>query len=137
MEDIVVDSNILIASFLDFDTLHERSQPYIVGLENESYTFHLPMIVIVGTISALSRRPISNRLALLARANRSLRDWEESGRISLYPLDQERLNRSLTVAQRDRLRGADSVVAALAEELTIPLKTFDEDNLSKFSQAST
>ncbi|MCH8799457.1 MAG: type II toxin-antitoxin system VapC family toxin [Chloroflexi bacterium] len=137
MEDIVVDSNILIASFLDFDALHQRSQPYIAGLENESYIFHLPMIVVVEIISALSRRPTSNRLALLARANQSLLAWEESGRISLYPLDQKRLNLSLTVAQRDRLRGADSVVAALAEELGISLKTFDDDILAKFSQAST
>ena len=136
MEDIVVDSNILIASFLDFDALHEQSRPYIVGLENESYIFHLPMIVIVETISALSRRPTSNRLALLARANESLRAWEKSGRISLYPLVRERLNLSLTVAQRDRLRGADSVIAALSEELDMPLKTFDDDILAKFSQAS-
>ena len=136
MEDIVVDSNILIASFLDFDSLRQQSQPYITGLENESYIFHLPMLVVVEIISALSRRPTSNRLALLARTNQSLRAWEESGRISLYPLDRERLELAVTVAQRDRLRGADSVIAALAEELRMPLKTFDKELLDRFPTAS-
>lgn len=137
MEDIVVDSNILIGSFLESDALHQQSQPYIDGLENKSYIFHLPMIVVVEIISALSRRPTSNRLALLARANQSLQAWEESGQVSLYPLDRERLNLSVAVAQRDRLRGADSVIAALAEELGMSLKTFDDDILAKFSLAST
>ncbi len=94
------------------------------------------MLVIAELIGTMSRIPTANRLALLARTNQSLREWERSGKISLYPLDRERLELALTVAQRDRLRGADSVIAALAEELGLPLKTFDEEILNRFSQAS-
>lgn len=134
MEHFVADTNILVASFNGSDSLHSKSQPYIEGLESGSYIFHLPMLVIA---ELMSRIPTANRLALLARTNQSLREWERSGKISLYPLDQGRLELSLTISQRDRLKGADSVVAALSEELGMPLKTFDEEIISRFSQASS
>ena len=136
MEHFVVDTNILVASFNESDSLQPQSRPYIEGLEIGSYIFHLPMLVIAELIGTMSRIPTANRLALLARTNQSLREWERSGKIALYPLDQERLELSLTIAQRDRLKGADSVVAALAEELGMPLKTFDGEILARFSQAS-
>ncbi len=136
MEHLVVDTNILVASFNESDSLQPQSQPYIDGLENGNYIFHLPMLVIAELIGTMSRIPTANRLALLARTNQSLRQWEQSGKISLYPLDRDRLELSVRVAQRDRLKGADSVVAALAEELGMPLKTFDEEILNRFSQAS-
>ena len=136
MEHFVVDSNILIASFIESDSLHTDSLPYISGLENESYIFHLPMLVIAEVIAALSRQIATNRQALLARTNQSLRAWEQSGKILLYPLDRERLELAISVGQRDRLRGADSGIAALSEELGIPLETFVRDILTRFSQAS-
>ncbi len=137
MEHLVVDSNILIASFLESDSLHQQSLPYIAGLENESYIFHLPLLVVAELVSAISRQSTSNRFALLARADQSLKAWEQSGQITFYSLDRERLELAVKIAQRDRLRGADSVIAALAEELEIPLKTFDQDILARFSTAST
>ena len=136
MEHFVIDTNILVASFNESDYLQPQSQPYIDGLENGSYIFHLPMLVIAELIGTMSRIPTANRLALLARTSQSLRQWEQSGKISLYPLDRDRLELSVRVAQRDRLKGVDSVVAALAEELGLPLKTFDEEILNRFSQAS-
>lgn len=137
MEPIVVDTNILVASFIETDSLHQQSQPYIAGLENGDYIFHLPMLVVVEVFAAISRPPTANRLALLVRADRSIRSWEHSGKILLYPLDRARLDHSVAIAKRDRLLGADSVVAALAEELAIPLKTFDVDILNRSSLAST
>ena len=136
MEHFVVDSNILLAYFIESDSLRLKSEPYIEGLDNGSYIFHLPMLVIAELVSAISRRLFANRLALLARAIQSLRAWEQSGQIVLYPLDRERLELALIVAQRDRLRGADSVIAALAEELGMPLKTFDQDIPDRFPTAS-
>ena len=136
MESIVVDSSILVASFLENEDKHQQALAYIGGLQRGDYVFHLPMLVVVEVVAAISRQTIDNRLALLARSGQSLRAWGQSGKISLYPLDQARLEHSVTVAQRDRLRGADSVIAALAEELGLPLKTFDEEILNRFSQAS-
>ena len=136
MESIVVDSSILVASFLENEEKHQQAAEYISGLQRGDYIFHLPMLVIAEVFAAISRQSTANRLALLARAGQSLRAWEQSEKISLYPLDRGRLELSGTITQRDRLRGADSVVAALAEELGMPLKTFDREILTRFSQAS-
>jgi predicted nucleic acid-binding protein len=136
MERLVVDSNILAASFIEGDEFHERSQQYIIGLENSNYIFHLPMLVIVEVIATISRRAQRNRQALLVRAQKSLTEWEDNGKIILYPLDRERMEISIIIADQNRLRGADSVIAALAEELDVPVKTFDQEILARFLKAS-
>jgi len=54
----------------------------------------------------------------------------------LYPLNRNRMELASSIAIRFRLRGADSVFAALAEELEIPLKTFDQEILDRFPLAN-
>ena len=138
MESIVVDSNILIASFLEQDRFHQRSQQYIDGLERGDYTFHLPMLVIVEVIAAIRRQTQGNRRqALLLRAKKSLHDWEIDNRIILYTLDRLRMENAIIVAEQYALEGADSIIAALAEELDLPLKTFDTGIWDRFMRAST
>jgi predicted nucleic acid-binding protein len=136
MEQVVIDTNVLVASFLQGDAWHQRAQPYINGLESGDYIFHLPMLVEVEVVAAISRPAPRGWQALLARARKSMTDWEQSGKIVLYSLDRNRMDRSAHIAQQYKLTGADSVVAALADELNIPLRTFDNDILQKFQQAS-
>ena len=136
MERLVVDSSILAASFLETDRFHQESINFIVGLENGGYTFHVPYLGLVEVISAVSRQPRTNRLAVLARTIQSLTDWEQTGVMVLYPLNRDRMELASSIAIRFRLRGADSVFAALAEELDIPLKTFDQEIPDRFPLAN-
>jgi predicted nucleic acid-binding protein len=136
MERIVVDSNIIAASFLERDTFHQQGQDYINALERGDYIFDLPMLVVVEVMSAISRQALRRRMTLLLTWSQNMIDWERDGRIVLYPLDRSRMERAATIAQRNRLRGADSVIAALADELAMSLRTFDNDILQKFQQAS-
>jgi hypothetical protein len=46
------------------------------------------------------------------------------------------MQNSIIVAEQNRLRGADSVIAALAEELDVSVKTFDQEILARFLKAS-
>ncbi|MCH7713086.1 MAG: type II toxin-antitoxin system VapC family toxin [Chloroflexi bacterium] len=136
MERLVVDSSVLAASFLESDRFHQESLDFIAGLENGSYTFHVPNLGPVEVLSAVSRQSRHSRLAVLARTSQSLIDWEQAGVMVLYPLDRDCMERSSTIAIRFRLRGSDSVFAALAEELDIPLKTFDQEILDRFPLAN-
>ncbi len=136
MEQVVIDTNVLVASFLPGDAWNQRAQPYINGLQNGDFIFHMPMLVVVEVIATITRPAPRGWQALLARARKSLSDWERDGRIVLSPLDRSRMDGSARIAQQHRLRGADLVIAALAEELAMPLKTFDNDILQKFQQAS-
>lgn len=136
MEPIVLDSNLLAASFLEFDLFHQRGQAYIDGLENGDYVLHLPMLIAVEVMSTISRRALKNRLSLMLTWRQNLADWELDGKIILYPLDRNRMENSLRASEQYRLRGADSIIAALADELGMPLKTFDREILARYLQAS-
>ena len=136
MESIVVDSSIIVASFLVDEERHQQALEYINGLEQGDYAFHLPMLAIIEVASAIRRRTIRNWIVLASTWKQNVADWERDGSLILYPLNRDRLELAVTIAQRDRLRGADSVVAALAEELDFPLKTFDNELLNRFPAAS-
>ena len=136
MERIVVDSNIIVSSFLVQEDFHQRAQIYINGLERGDYIFHLPMLVVVEVMAAISRQAQRDRLPLLARARKSVADWERDGKIVLYELDRDRMDSAVSAAEQYRLRGSDVVVAALAEELDMSLKTFDREILARFSRSA-
>ena len=136
VEPIVVDTNVIVASCLEWEDAHPSGQAYIAGLEAGDFNFHLPMLVVVEVIATINRRARKNRLALLNAWKQNFVDWEKSGNIVLYTLDRERMEQAKDIALRFRLKGADSVISALAEELAIPLKTFDSEVLARFQQAS-
>jgi predicted nucleic acid-binding protein len=135
MEHVVIDSSVLVAYLLESDEFHQRSRHYVDGLEKGDYTFHLPMLVAVEVMASVSRRPQGNRLAIINAWQRTLLDWESDGKAILYPLDRNRMDSAVNIAQRHRLRGSDAVIAALAEELGMPLRTFDTELQQRFHQA--
>ena len=95
------------------------------------------MLVPVEVVGAISRKdPLPNRLAILSRWEQTMSNWEQAGQLFLYPLDRSRMNNPNAIAQQNRLRGADSIIAALAQELSLPLKTFDQEILARYLQAS-
>ena len=131
-----MDSSVIVASFLDTEARHDDAYQYIDGLENGEHIFHLPMLVVIEVASAIGRRALKNRAALLAVWRKNIVDWERDRKLFLYPLNRERMRRAVISAEQHRLRGADSVVAALAEELDMPLKTFDTEIQDRFERAS-
>ena len=137
MEHLAIDSCVIVSYLVESDKFHQTALPYINGLENGDYTFHSPMLVPVEVTAAISRRnPLPNHLAILARWQQTMTDWEQSGKVVLYPMDRSRMGIAINITEQHRLRGADSVIAGLANELGMPLKTFDKGMLEKFQQAS-
>ena len=136
MDPVVVDSNVIVASFLESEAHHDDADHYISGLENGDYIFHLPLLVGVEVTAAISRRALGNRVALLTTWRQNVVDWERDGNIVLYSLNRDRMNRAVELSERLRLRGSDAAIGALAEELGIPLKTFDAEILQRYERAS-
>ena len=136
MEPLVVDSNIIVASFLENEQHHDQAQEYIDGLERGDYIFHLPTLANVEVTSAIRRRAEHNWMALIAAWMQNVADWEQAGTLILYPLDRNRMDHALDIALRYRLKGSDCVFAGLAEELGIPIKTFDQEVLDRFPLAN-
>ncbi|MCH8744341.1 MAG: type II toxin-antitoxin system VapC family toxin [Chloroflexi bacterium] len=133
----MIDSSIIVSYLVESDSRHQMALSYFSGLENGDYSFHAPMLVPVEVAGVLGRRePLPNRLAILLRWQQTISDWEEAGKITLYPLNRDRMNNAVNITQQNRLRGADSIVAGLAQELDMPLKTFDQEILQRFQRAS-
>jgi predicted nucleic acid-binding protein len=137
MEHLVIDSNIIVSYLVESETLHQTTLSYINGLENGDYTFHSPMLVPVEVTAAISRRnPLPNRPAILARWQQTMTDWEQTGKVVLYPMGRSRMNGASRIAEQYHLTGADSLIAGLAEELDMPLKTNDMEILARSQRAS-
>ncbi len=137
MADLIIDSNVLAGSFLSEDRFHDAGLNYVIGLEKGDDIFHVPMLVPVEVVAAIGRRSQKLGLALVARVMKSFDDWEADGRIVLYPLDRARMDAAMNVAVKYRFSGSDSVIVALAEELNMPLKTFDHEIQRRFIGASS
>lgn len=136
MEHLVVDSSVLVASLLDSEEFYSRARQFIQGLESQDYIFHLPMLVVVEVSASINRRSQRHSQAIQVGWQQNVSDWERDGKLVLYEFDRERMNQAVEIAQRHRLRGADSVIAALADELNMPLKTFDREVLARYLGAS-
>ncbi|MCH8350679.1 MAG: PIN domain-containing protein [Chloroflexi bacterium] len=136
MADLVADANVLVASFLPADRFHQLGREYVQEIETGDNIFHLPTLVPVEVLAAVWRRSQRQGMALVTRAKKTLDDWEAAGNIVLYPLTGERMTVAINTAVKYRLSGADAVVAGLAEELSIPLKTFDNEIIERFHLAS-
>ena len=72
------------------------------------------------------------RLRFQSADDGGYRNRSRYGGVILYPLERQRMDNSIQVAERYGLSGADSVVVALAEELNVPLITFDREILNRF-----
>ena len=123
---MVVDSSVIAAFFIAEDAHHAEARTYIDGLERGDYVFHLPMLVVVEVSAAIRRRSRDWRRSYRIW-QAMLEQWEREGKVTLYPLTRERMEGAALAALGRRLRGADSIISGLAEELNMPLRTFDRE----------
>lgn len=115
---------------------HQQALEYINGLERGDYTFHLPMLANVEVTSAIRRRATRNWIGLVSTWKLNVSDWERDGLLILYPLDRDRMDKASGIALQYRLRSLDCIFAQLALELNVPIKTFDQELLTRFPTAS-
>ncbi len=132
VEEVVVDASVLVASFLNYEGRHLEALEYIRLLEAGDYLFHLPRLALVETLAAVNRRAQHRSPIYVLRAKSYFEHWLADGKIVFYDLEESRTRRAVDVALRDRLSGADAVYAALAEELGLELKTFDQEQSQRF-----
>ncbi len=135
MEDVVADSSLLVAYFLESDVFHQSAREFFADLDSGGRKLHLPMLVMVETISAIRRRLGQSSQTTINDAFATIYQWERQQKLVFYPLNRERMEAALRLAEGNALRDADSIIAALAEELGIALKTYDNEILRRFQRA--
>ena len=135
IQNVVADTSLLVAYLLEYDAFHLSAQEYFSGMDRGNFILHLPMLVMVETISAIRRRQGQDWQYKVNEALATIYEWERQGRVIFYPLNRERMEGALRISIETGLKGADSVIAALAAELGYNLKTFDHEILRRFRLA--
>ena len=134
--DIVVDTNVFIVSLLDESNLDVQGQEqrpfataYIDGLEAGDYLIHLPRIAVI-EITGVARKESGPATAAVIK-NR-LSQWISLGLIKLYDLQEERMSAAVelvmkhNISRRRQISAPDAIFIGLAEELGVPLVSFEK-----------
>lgn len=88
------------------------------------------MLVVVEVCGAVRRE--TGKLTYAYEAKRTLEDWIKQGKIKLYELDKQRIDKAIKIAMRDGLKGSDAVIAQISEELNLPLRTYNGEFKNNF-----
>ena len=138
MADLVVDSSVWVAAFLEEDRYHQQATQFVNEVQAGEHHCHLPYLVLVETCASVARKTQKNRMTLTSWIRQSFEEWTQQGMISWYDLDQQRAENVITfnLSFPDPLTGGDSVVASLSDELGHTLKTFDNEILNRYFRAT-
>jgi len=124
MLDVAVDTNVFIASLLEQDQFHADAISFIERIETKQCRAHLSCIVLVELAGALSRRVTETAAR---EALEIMNGWIAEGKIKLYELTKKRMARAAELAIQLKLRGMDAIACQIADEFTIPFKSYDEE----------
>lgn len=117
---VTVDASVWVSYISTYDANYSRAQNWIrLHLANGG-SLVAPILLVVETASAIAR--VTGNLVAARHAISQLYSFP---RIRLVPLGQVLIDNAADVAVSFGLRGADSFDVALAQQLAIPLVTFD------------
>ena len=128
--DLAVDSSVWVSALVRDDSNHERAQQFFREFRQGLHVCHLSRLVLVEVCAATLRRSESPGIAL--RIQQIFTVWGQTGLVRWYDLNAQRMNSAIEAATSYRLKGADAIMAALADELSVPLKTFDSEIIQRY-----
>jgi predicted nucleic acid-binding protein len=131
MLDVAVDTNVFIASLLEQDQFHADAISFMERIGTKQCRAHLSCIVLVELAGALSRR-VTEKAA--REAIEIMNGWIAEGKIKLYELTKKRMASAAELAMNLKLRGMDAITCQIADEFTIPFKSYDEEVRKKIGR---
>ncbi|NLG97362.1 MAG: type II toxin-antitoxin system VapC family toxin [Chloroflexi bacterium] len=129
MSFVVVDASIWVSRLIPQDEHHERCQKWLIAQRAAGVTLVSPSLLLPEVAGAISRR--TGDAALADRAVQSLQALPG---LRLVEMNQSVVQVAAQMAASCGMRGADSVYAAVAHQLSIPLATLDADQRTKAGQ---
>ena len=133
---IVLDTNVFSVSLVDENKLNveERGQrqsamTYIDGMVHGRYLIHLPRIAIIEITGVIRAK---TGVGVATAVKNRLAQWVSLGLIHLYDLQEVRMTSAIelvvqhNLSRRRSLSAPDATFIGLAEELGIPLISFEK-----------
>lgn len=127
---IVVDASVWISLALPGDANYRNTIAWATHLFDQNIRMSVPSLFLVEFGAAISRRTQSPE-----RAREGVARIERDPVFEIVELDRRLISASAEAAITFRLRGADAVYVALAQQLDIPLISWDREQLDRTSLA--
>jgi predicted nucleic acid-binding protein len=130
MSFVVIDASIWVSRLVPQDEHHVRCQKWLTAQRAAGVTLVSPSLLLPEVAGAISRRTGDPKLA-----ERAVQNLQALPGLRFVEMNQTVIQISAQLAATYGLRGADSIYAAVARHLNIPLATLDADQRSKAAKA--
>ncbi|HLX10619.1 MAG TPA: PIN domain-containing protein [Thermoanaerobaculia bacterium] len=122
----VLDASVCVALFHQDEPGHAAAAAWLATAITADEPIVAPLLLLAEVAAALARALLDDRLAMAAvelLRNRRL--------LELFPVDERLAARAAVIAASLRIRGADAIYVALADQLGLTLVTFDRQQLER------
>ena len=124
---VLLDTSVIISFFVE-DAHTARAETIMRQVFEGKVKAFAPSLVLAETCGAICRKAgVKNAEAVLAK----LSEWVLKGLLVVMPEPEEFYSNACRLAVKHSLKGADAVIAALAESGNLKLVTFDDELISK------
>ncbi len=123
-----IDASVFVSAVNPTEAASTISREFLAQVRRQRSPIFSPTLLIVEVAAAIARR-FGDRDRAIALAQ-SIRDLPDQ---ILVPLDDEIADRAAALAAQARLRGADAVYAAVAQQYGTMLVTLDRQQLDRLS----
>jgi predicted nucleic acid-binding protein len=119
---IVIDASVWVSYLIPRDVHHDTSVIWLRRWRDDRRELLAPVLLLAEVAGAVARRFDDQELG--DEAKRSVLDLPD---LRLIAIDQTGGDVAADIASRLRLRGADAIYVALAQEFDLPLVTWDDE----------
>jgi len=119
---VVVDASVWVSRLVTDDVFHTASRRWLTQHAQDGGQWVAPALMLAEVVGAISRRTGKPELA-----TRALKHLLQLPGLRLVALDRRLGKAAAELAASAGLRGAEAVYAALAQHLSIPLVTWDDE----------
>jgi predicted nucleic acid-binding protein len=126
MSAVVIDASVWVSRLVPVDVHHHASRQWLEAHAAAGDQFVCPTLVLAEIAGAVARRTRDARTA-----NEAVAAIERIPTLRLLSLDPRLAQTAARLAADHALRGADAIYVAVASELSLPLVTFDDEQLTR------
>lgn len=126
---IVVDASVWVSRLVPQDVHHDVSRRWIDGFTARGGRVVAPVLLLPEIAGSISRRTGAPELA-----HHAAKQVQRIRRLRLVSIDRRLGQAATRIAADLGMRGADAAYVAVAEQLKIPLLTWDNDQAEKAKQ---
>jgi predicted nucleic acid-binding protein len=123
---VVVDASVWVSLLMPQDVHHAASRLWLEDYISRGGLFTAPTFLLVEAAAALARR---SQQAFPAR--QAVQYLTSLSLLHLVPVDTVLINDAIDAAINFRLRGGDAMYVGLAQQLGIPLISWDHEQLRR------